>query len=95
MPKVEIEPYDAALFLDSEEMIAAYLHQAFEEGDPEMITVALGNVARAKGMTEVAQEAGVTRPALYRALSQDGNPHLDTLLGVMKSLGFKLDAVPA
>lgn len=70
--------------------IVAYLEAAFEDGDPALIATALGHVARAKGMTQLAAEAGVTREALYKALSPTGDPRLSTFLGVMKALGIKL-----
>ena len=87
--------WDSAEFLDTPEAIAAYLDAAFEDGDPRVITHALGNVARAKGMTQVAQEAGITRAGLYRALAAEGDPRLTTLLGVLKSLGLSLSVHPA
>ena len=82
--------WDTSEFLDSEEAIVAYIEAAFEDGDPAAITHALGNVARARGMTAIAKEAGVTRRALYKALSEDGDPRLSTLLGVVKALGVRL-----
>ena len=82
--------WDAAEYLDSPKAIAAYLEAAFDEGDPALIAAALGDVARAKGMTDLAKRAGVTREALYKALSPTGDPRLSTLLGVMKSLGIKI-----
>jgi probable addiction module antidote protein len=87
--------WDGSEYLDSEEKIFAYLEAAFEDGDPAAITHALGNVARARGMTSIAKEAGITREALYRALSETGDPKLSTLMGVMKALGIQLAAKPA
>jgi len=75
--------------------IAAYLEAAFEDGDPALIATALGNIARAKGMTQLAAQAGVTREALYKALSPTGDPRLSTFLGVIKALGIKLTPHPA
>jgi probable addiction module antidote protein len=69
---------------------AAYLEAAFEDGDPSLIAAALGDIARAIGMTQLATQAGVTREALYKALSASGDPRLSTFLGVMKALGLKL-----
>ena len=83
-------PFDPAEYLDTPGRIAAYLRAAFEDGDPVLIATALGDVARAKGMTQLAAEAGVTREALYKALSATGDPRLSTFLGVMKALGIKL-----
>jgi probable addiction module antidote protein len=82
--------WDPSEYLDSPESIAAYLEAAFEDGDPTLIAAALVDVARAKGMTQLAAEAGVTREALYKALSATGDPRLSTFLGVMKALGIKL-----
>jgi probable addiction module antidote protein len=82
--------YDTADYLDSEEAIVAYLKLAFEEGDATDIRAALGNVAKARGMTGLSKETGVAREALYKALGKDGNPTLDTLLAVTRALGVKL-----
>jgi probable addiction module antidote protein len=87
---IETTPWDSAEQLDTPEEIAAYLEAAFEEGDPAFFTHALGIVARAKGMSKIAEEAGVTREALYKALSSTGDPRLSTLLGVVKALGLRL-----
>src|ERR1035438_4107614 len=82
--------WDPSEYLDSTDSIAAYLEAAFEDGDPALIAAALGDVARAKGMTQLASQSGVTREALYKALSPSGDPRLSTFLGVMKALGIKL-----
>ncbi len=87
--------WDAAEYLDSPKAISSYLEAAFEDGDPAVIAAALGDVARAQGMSELARKAGVTREALYKALSPSGDPRLSTLLGVMKALGIKLHAKAA
>ncbi|WP_370677109.1 addiction module antidote protein [Pleomorphomonas sp. PLEO] len=87
--------WDAAEFLTSDEAIAAYLEAAFEDGDPKMIAVALGDIAKAKGMSAIAREAGVTREALYKSLSDRGDPKLSTLLGVMKALGLRFTVTKA
>ncbi len=81
---------DAAAFLDSDEMIAAYLEAAFEEGDLAVIRVALSDVVRAKGVQQIATATGLTRAALYKAVGDDGNPTLSTLLALTKALGVKL-----
>lgn len=91
---LETIPFDAARYLDSAEAQLDLINDAFATGDAASIGHALGVVARARGMTQVAREAGVTREALYRALSADGDPRLSTLLGVMKALGFALQADP-
>jgi probable addiction module antidote protein len=85
-------PFDAAEHLDDPQSQAELLADAFESGDATYITHALGVVARARGMTSVAKEAGVTREALYRSLSESGDPRLSTLIGVMKALGMRLSA---
>ncbi len=83
-------PFDASEFLGEPGSQAELLADAFESGDAAYITQALGVIARARGMTSVAREAGVTREALYKALSENGDPRLSTLLGVAKALGLKL-----
>ena len=87
---IETTPWDPADHLTSPEAIAAYLEAVFEDGDPGLIAAALGDIARAKGMTEVARAAGVTRDALYKTLTADGDPRLSTFLGVAKALGLKI-----
>jgi probable addiction module antidote protein len=91
---LKTKPFDAAEYLDDAESQAELLSDAFDSGDAGYIRHALGVVARARGMTTVAREAGVTREALYKALSEDGDPKLSTLLGVTKALGVKLNAAP-
>lgn len=83
-------PWDPSEYLGTPESIAAYLEAAFEDGDPSLIAAALGDIARSVGMTQLAGQAGVTREALYKALSPTGDPRLSTFLGVMKALGIKL-----
>jgi len=92
---LETTRFDVQEHLKTPEDRAAYLEAAFEDGDPALITHALGDVARAIGMTAVAKEAGVTREALYKSLSDRGDPRLSTLIGVMKAVGLKLAAAPA
>jgi probable addiction module antidote protein len=94
MIKPKTKLFDPAEYLDDSESIAAYLSDALESGDPAFIADALGVVARARGMSEVAREAGVSRESLYRALSADGNPEFATVLRVMKALGLQLSAAP-
>jgi len=95
MPKLKTTAWDAAEYLNSDAEIAAYLEAAFEANDPALIAAALGDVARARGMTQIAREAGVGRESLYKALRKDGNPEFSTILKVMKALGLKLAATPA
>lgn len=87
---VKTSVWDPSEYLDNPKSISAYLEAAFEDGDPALIAAALGDIARAIGMTELASKAGVTREALYKALSPTGDPRLSTFLGVMKALGIKL-----
>lgn len=87
---LETSLYDTADYLDSPEAIAAYIEAAYEDGDPALITHALGVVARAKGMSQLARDVGVTREALYKALTADGDPKLLTFIGVLKALGMRL-----
>lgn len=91
---LETTRFDVLDHLKSPEDRIAYIEAALEEGDPALIAHALGDVARAVGMTSVAREAGVTREALYKALSERGDPKLSTLLGVTKALGIQLSAKP-
>lgn len=91
---VEITDFDPAAYLDDDEAIAAYLSDAFETQDVAFISDAIGVVARAKGMKQIAQEAGVSRESLYRALSSAGNPELGTVLKVLASLNIKISARP-
>lgn len=84
--------WDAADYLKSEEDMAAYLQACIEEApeDPALIAAALGDVARARGMVQLAKETGLTREGLYKALSKDGNPNFGTVLKVLHALGLKI-----
>lgn len=95
--KTKITPYDVAEHLRTPEEMAAYLDAWFEEApdDAAGIARALGDIARAKGMTQVAKDAGLSRESLYRALSADGNPSFATVLKVARALGVKLHAEAA
>jgi probable addiction module antidote protein len=90
--KVETHPYDSAEFLGDDEAIAEYMDEAFRTGDAGFIARCLGTVARARGMTQVARDAGVSRESLYRALSEKGNPEFGTILRVVEALGLRLSA---
>jgi probable addiction module antidote protein len=79
--------YDVASYLDSDEMIAVYLDAAFESGDLSRIAEALGDVARARGMTKIAKATGLAREQLYKTLSAEGKPELSTVLKVMAAFG--------
>lgn len=88
--KIKVKPFDPAKYLDDDEAIAAYIEEAIDIGDPAFIADALGVVARAKGMGQIAKDAGLSRESLYKALSADGNPEFGTILKVMKALGLRL-----
>jgi probable addiction module antidote protein len=94
MAKTKTTKYDVAEHLRTPEEIAAYLEACFEEsnGDAAFIAKALGDIARAKGMTQVARDAGLSRESLYKALSGDRSPGFDTILKVLQALGLKLRA---
>lgn len=92
--KMKTKPFDPAEYLDSPNAIAAYLTEALETGDSAFVADALGVIARARGMSEVAREAGVSRESLYRSLSTDGNPELATVMRVAHALGLRLSVTP-
>jgi probable addiction module antidote protein len=96
MRKTNTKRYDVAEFLRTPEEMAAYLEACFEEadGDASFIAKARGDIARAKGMTQVARDAGVSRESLYKALSGDRSPDFNTILKVVGALGMKLHAEP-
>jgi probable addiction module antidote protein len=94
MGKTRTQPWDILDSLDSDERIAAYLEAALEEGDAALVAAALGDIARAKGMSEVARLTGLGRESLYKALSAEGNPEFSTVLKVIRALGLKLHASP-
>jgi probable addiction module antidote protein len=87
---VETGLWDAAEVLDTPAAIAAYLDAYLEDGTPDELLRSLRTIARSRGMTELARETGISREALYRAFSDQGNPTLDTLLRVLKALGVRL-----
>ncbi len=90
MTKTRTDPWDASDYLATDEDVSAYLEAAFDDGDPHLIAAALGDIARSKGMTKIAAEAGMGRESLYKALSVDGNPGFATVLKVLRTLGFRL-----
>ena len=89
---IETTRWDPAEHLDTPEAIAAYLDAALEDGNSKLIAAALGDAARARGMTALARETGLSRESLYRALSSDGNPELATVLKVLRAFGVRLEA---
>jgi probable addiction module antidote protein len=88
------ERFDAAEYLDSPQAVADYLSEAFETGDDDFITQAIGTVARAQGRSGVARDAGVSRENLYRALGANGKPEFATVMKVLDALGVQLVAKP-
>jgi len=93
--KEKFSRFDAADYLETEEDIQRYLEVCQQEGDPKLIAVALGDIARARNMTQLAKEAGMTRAGLYKALSPEGNPSFATVSKVAKALGLKVTVHPA
>ena len=92
MDRTRTRPWDAAEHLKTHEDTAAYLEAALDEGDASLVAAALGDIARAVGMTEVARQTGLGRESLYKALSPEGNPEFATILKVVCALGLKLHA---
>lgn len=91
---LRLKPFDPAKYLDSDEAIAEYLTSIIEENDPALLAAALGDIARARGMSEIARASGLTREALYKALRPDAQPRFDTVARVCAALGVKLVAQP-
>jgi probable addiction module antidote protein len=91
---LKTRPYDPAEYLDDDESIEAYLQEslkiALEDSNPSFLTQALGTVARARGMSHIAQASGLSRESLYKSLSAEGNPEFGTVLRVIQALGLKL-----
>ena len=94
MGKMKTRPFDMANYLTDEEDVVEYLRQVLEDGDPALLGAALGDIARARGMTQLARDTGLSRESLYKSLSGERAPNSDTLFKVMKALGFKLTLLP-
>lgn len=92
MARIRTRKWDAAEHLKTDADMAAYLEAALEDGDPALVAAALGDIARAKGMSGIARQTGLGRESLYKALSRDGNPEISTVLKVVKALGLRLHA---
>jgi probable addiction module antidote protein len=90
MRRLKTTPWDPVDYLETEEDMALYLQAALEEDDPALVAAVLGDIARAKGMTKVALDAGLGRESLYKALSPAGNPEFATVLKVIEALGLRL-----
>ena len=95
MPKTVTTVWDVAGHLETEEDMASYLEAALGEGDAAVIAAALGDIARAKGMSQVARQSGLGRESLYKVLSPAGNPELATILKVVAALGLQLHVAPS
>jgi probable addiction module antidote protein len=94
MKPVKTTIWEPAEYLETDEQIAAYLEDIFKSGDPNLIIAAIGDVARARGMSKIADETNRGRESLYKSLSQCGNPSFETVLKVLSSLGFSLKPAP-
>ena len=95
MAKTITKTWDPAEHLVTEADMAAYLEAALQEGDSKLIAAALGDIARAKGMTQIARETGLGRESLYKALSSEGNAEFATIMKVISALGLQLHATPS
>lgn len=95
MTKIKTRVWDPAEHLIADEDMAAYLEAALQEGDSALIAAALGDIARAKGMSQIARAAGLGRESLYKALSAEGNPEFATIIKVIAALGLQLHASPS
>jgi probable addiction module antidote protein len=87
-------PWDASDHLETKKDIVAYLEAALEDGDPSLIAAALGDIARSKGMTQIARETGLGRESLYKGLSIEGNPEFTTVIKVLQAIGLRFQVVP-
>ena len=90
MTKTTTTPWDPASHLSTVDDVAAYLEAALQDGDPQLVAAALGDIAKAKGMSQIAHNAGLGRESLYKSLSSSGNPELATVLKVISALGLQL-----
>ncbi|MDS1139314.1 putative addiction module antidote protein [Pusillimonas sp. SM2304] len=94
MSKIKTRPFDVSNYLKDEADTAAYLQAAIEDGDPALLAAALGDIARARGMTQLARDTGLSRESLYKSLSGERAPSSDTLFKVIHAMGFKLTVEP-
>ena len=92
---MDISKFDIADYLDSNEMIAEYLNSVLEEGNDSEIIAAIGNIAKAIGMSKIAEETGLSRPSLYKALSEGAKPQFATIMKVLKAIGGQININPA
>ncbi|ACD18921.1 addiction module antidote protein [Paraburkholderia phytofirmans] len=94
MSKIKTARFDASDYLDSEEAIAEYLNAALEDGDADVLLAAIADIAKARGITKVAADAGLGRESLYKTLAPGSKPRMDTVLKLLRALGVKLNVVP-
>lgn len=93
-PQRKLREFDPARYLTDDAAIAEYMTAILEEGDPDLLLLALGDIARARGMSQIAKDTGLGRESLYKALSPGAKPRFDTVLKVAKALGVKFTAQP-
>ena len=91
---METTNFDIADYLDSEEMIAEYLNTVLEDGDSSDLIVAIGHIAKSIGMTKIAEKTGMSRPSLYKALSEGSKPQFGTIMKVLKAIGGQISVKP-
>ena len=91
---METSKFDIADYLDNNEMIAEYLNSVLEEGNNDDVIIALGHIAKAIGMTKIAEETGMSRPSLYKALSNGAKPQFSTIMKVLKAVGGQIKVNP-
>jgi probable addiction module antidote protein len=91
---METTKFDIADYLDSEEMIAEYLNTVLEDGNSSDLIVAIGHIARSIGMTKIAKKTGMSRPSLYKALSDGAKPQFETIMKVLKAIGGQINVKP-
>ena len=94
MSKTKTRPFDVANYLADEGDVTEYLRQVLEDGDPALLAVALGDIAKARGMSQLARDTGLSRESLYKSLSGERAPSSETLFKVMRAMGFKLTLEP-
>lgn len=95
MARMETTPFDSADYLESADAIAAYLDEYLEDGSPEELRRALATVARSRGVSDLARRSGVSRPGIYKALGQDGNPSFETIRSILGAMGLRLTVEPS
>jgi len=91
---METTKFDIADYLDSEKMIAEYLNTVLEDGDSSDLIVAIGHIAKSIGMTKIAEKTGMSRPSLYKALSEGAKPQFGTIMKVLKAIGGQINVKP-